>query len=160
MGTPVATATSASRQAAATILAIGVGPIANLAEQLGTGSGSPAGWGSRGGAEALIRREVEADEQGAAHRGRGAVGGASRGRAFHAVEEAPLCLGSDEAVEAELAAEVVVQRACGHPGRGRHLGDVDGVEASLSELLERAEREPALGRRRDRYPLAHVCIVH
>ena len=76
----------------------------------------------------MAGREVEADQERAAHRGRWAVAGARRRCAFHSVEEAPLCLVTDEAVETELASEVVVQGARRHSCRSRHVGSVHAVE--------------------------------
>jgi predicted enzyme related to lactoylglutathione lyase len=130
--------------------------VADLGEQLGNRVQLPRGVGlPEKSREPLVGRKVEADQERTTRGGRWAVVGARRRGAFHAVEEAPLRLGADEAVETELAAEVVVERARGHPGRGREVGDIDRIESSLTELLERLDREPALGRRRNWNPFAH-----
>ena len=76
------------------------------------------------------------------HGARGAGVATGRRRALHPVEQALLGLGAHEAVEADLAAEVVVEGARGHAGGGRQVDHVDLGEAPSpkSSSARRASR--------------------
>ena len=84
---------------------------------------------------------------------------AGRGSAFHSIQQSALYIGSDELVQPELAAEVVIERASSHLGRCRQFADCDLIKGACSEGSHRREDESALRGRRHRNPLAHGTII-
>lgn len=66
--------------------------------------------------ETLAYSEVKPDKERGPHRG-GSIWSVGRRRTLHAIQQTSLYVGSDELVQPELAAEVVIERARRHFGR-------------------------------------------
>ena len=87
------------------------------------------------------------------------VGCRHRGGTLHPVENALLDIVPDGGVEADLAAEVVVERADRHVGAAGELGHADGGEAARAELCQRLVDETGPRRTGDGYPAPHGATI-
>jgi len=94
--------------------------------------------------EPLAYRKIESDQECGADRGGATIATGSRDRPLHPINQAALDVSTNEGVQPELAAEVVVDRASGHIRRRRQLPDGHLVEYARAELPNGSERQPSL----------------